>query len=277
MRKFFYLLMIILSTMFIFSGSAAADWFQRGIDVPPQTTEKKKDTKTVAGRDAVYTYYESSLGVSNLKDFYRKRLPRQGWKERDFQSQIKSQLPDNSIDKRYDVFLDNNLLFDKGGKELIISFVPSGMRTGGKTMFVVAETTVKEDTYDQYIPKSTLAPKKNIAPVYPGAYMVQLDEDEDSMRGAYFTKDDADKVIAFFKSEMGKYDWSLVSEKPFSKMDTGAAESYGLKALFLAELNFTNSAADTCRIEVSKSEFKEEQITQDLKITNIRVVYDKKK
>jgi hypothetical protein len=268
---------LILSTAFLCLNSAMANWFAQDMVVPPQTVEKKKQPKNIAGRDSMYTYYESEMGISVLKDFYRKELTRSGWRERELQQQLNKYLPEAASDSRYANLLDNNLMFEKENKELVISFVPQSMSNNTKTMFVTAETTVEKKSIVELIPKLTSSPKNNIAPVYPGAALIKLDETDNSSNAVYLTQDDTDRVLPFFKAEMPKYNWTLAEETPLRKIDAGEAEAYGLKELYLAELSFTNKEGDTCRIDVSKSEFKINEVRQDLKFTNIRVAYEKKK
>jgi hypothetical protein len=282
--------LFLFFSLFINNGSLEAAWWDAGssLPIPPGANVEKQETRSMAEQKMFFTYYTSSQGADEIKDFYRKKLTLQGWKERNLAQDIERvQLP--GVDKGpMKKALEANLFFENDADTLILNFIPAQFSRDGKTKFSICQTKkfsslqISQDTVP--VPELLARPKKDVAPVYPGASLVNLAEDSRSLKATYFSKADIEPVISFYKTKMPDYGWGLVKEAPLKKMDAGncpscqnnpftAAQS---TEAWIAEMDFANEKGDSCKIGLSEVITKNIATSKIINITTISVSYDKK-
>lgn len=244
---------------------AYAEWGVQSIPVLPDAKEEMKQNRTMAGLEFVFTFYSSNSNSSSIKDFYRNRLPPLGWKENDLLKNLGS-LPGIKIPEQAAGMLEQNLVFEKDKEKLIITFLPSNVYKDTKTRFTIARGSMdleKVNPENNLIPKIGDKPKKEIAPVYPGASLMALSEDVNFQQAQYAVEDDINKVIDFYKAKMPNYAWILAKEFPiqrttydkqkidFSKYSPDCpviTDSTKMPQGEKAELIFSKNNGETCKI-----------------------------
>ncbi len=274
----------------------AAEWDEQAIPVPVAAEQVKTEERMMQGSEFSFIYYTSNEDVAGIKDFYRYRLPNLGWKEKKLAEDL-SQIKGFKMDASLKGVLGQNLIFEKDSDMLIINFLPAGAPGDSKTYFTLSQGKVemgKELPEDiNPAPELLTKPKKDVAPVYPGAALISLDEKESSLKATYFTKDDIEPVAAFYKAKMINYGWYLTNEKPLEKVESELAAGYDItkhcpscakEATTLAqsietwwtELNFANQSQDTCNI-VLYSVVNTQPESISLEMTTILVDYVQKR
>lgn len=274
----------------------AAWWEEQNIPLPVNTEEVKTETRMMYGSQFNFTYYTSAQDIDSIKGFYRNRLPNLGWKEREIAKEL-GQVQGLKMDASFNNVLGQNLTFEKGSDMLIVNFMPAGFSKDGKTRFSISKGKIdlsKPPSPDtSFAPELLTKPKKDVAPIYPGASLTNLSEQASSLRATYFTKDDIEQVISFYKTMMPNYGWYLNSEKPIEKIDFGAAGEYDVSKYcpscpkgatdlaksmetWLAELNFNNQKGDICNIVLSNVATAQ-GMPGSLNMTTILVNYEEKK
>lgn len=260
--------------------------------VPPKTEQTKSETRVIGGKEINFTYFISSLDIENLKNFYRPKLQALGWKEKDLINDL-AQLPNVKIDSTANKLLQQNLMFEKGQQVLIINFIEGDRFPDKKTRFTFSltqATIAKPGQETDFIPRLLAEPKKEIAPVYEGASLVDLRENKNSYKATYIIKDDIDTVAEFYKTNMLNYGWFFREETPIQEQLTpgkfdiancpSCAKTAGgistPKATLVGELVFSNEKGDSCRIGLSRLVGDEKQKgAHDVSI--IMVNYEEKK
>jgi hypothetical protein len=188
-------------------------------------------------------------------------------------------------------------------EELIITFLPQEDSSDGKTRFSVTygknvfEGEGLPDEEEDFMPRLLAKPKRDIAPVYPGAVLVTLSEDKNTSLISYATKDEPEPVLDFYRQKMADYGWELQEEIPGEEKEAvlpkteeavAAAACRGpgcpanplakveaLKMRFV-DLEFTNAKGEACRVEVSNVRTAKD-IPDPLVMTSIMVHYEKKR
>lgn len=283
---------VVLIFVFLFSFIAAANaaWWDTGtLPVPADTKEVKKETRKIGEQELFFTYYVSNQEVGQIKNFYRKRLVLAGWTEKDLMQNL-NQVQAPGLDKEsMRKILETNLFFENDTDTLILNFIPAQFSQNGQTRFTVCQSKkvsslqVSPDMVP--VPGLVERPKKNVAPVYPDASLINLAEDSRSLRATYFSKDDIEPVISFYKNKMFEYGWDLIKEAPLKKTDAASCPSCqkipGAAAksseVWMAEMEFSNQRGDTCRIGLSEVITAFEAMPEPMNITTISVIYDEKK
>lgn len=265
--------LILIAAVFILSSNVFNNALgeMASVPLPPSAEEIRQEVKKIAGSAFTFNYYTSEQDTLTIKNFYRSTLSNLGWKEKEplkdlagvTNFQVNSSLADN---------LSLNLIFEKDdGQMLIINFLPQVASSDGKTRFTIAEGKVdfkaQSTTQQDFVPELLAKPKKDITPTYPGASLINLNEDATYLRAGYFTKDDIEAVSSFYKNNMPGYGWNLITEKPIQEV--AAAENnydlykycpqcpkdigFDMKSIKtrLTELKFSNTNGDVCSIVVS--------------------------
>lgn len=292
-------IILFLGTIVIGINSLEAGWWEDlSLPVPPSTQEVKKERRKLAGSEFTFIYYESILEANSIKDFYRQRLTNAGWQEKDLLKEA-GNTPNFKLDPNVANALSHNLNFKKDKEMIFINFLPESFAQDGKTRFTIAkgktlepELAEKPDT--NFAPELLDKPKKEIAPVYPGAALIDLSEQERSSMLTYSTQDDIEPVVLFYKNNMAGYGWNLIEEEPVKIRDFSAdLEKYDLAqvcpscaehranlpksmGMKLAKLKFTNPGGYSCDIVIS-STASEKKGAGSLGFTNILVRYDEQR
>lgn len=250
----------------------AAGWDKQAVPVPPDTEQVKKEVRRIAASEFDFTYYTSAQAPAKLKDFYRNTLTNSGWKEKTLLKDLE-QIPNFQMQPGLSSALEQNLVFEKEGAMLIINFLPEGFYKDQKTRFTLAQGKIDLESAassERISPPELLTkPKKEVAPVYPGAALISLSEPAGALTAAYFTPDAINAVAAFYKAGMPNYGWFLIEEKvpekielpqtskeEIAKLCPACAEKASISPqaieAWMAQLSFVNASHDTCKIVLSQ-------------------------
>lgn len=296
-HKFLGILSIIMIILAISLNPVNAAWWDKqGIPLPHDTEQVRQEARRISGSEFDFTYYTSSQEPGELKDFYRDTLANLGWQEKILSKDIE-QIPGLQMQPALTSALEQNLIFEKEGATLIINFLPEGIIKDQKTHFTLAQGKMGPQSTPPsgtILPPELLAkPKKEVAPVYPGAALISLSEPDNALTASYFTQEDINEVSAFYKAKMPDYGWSLVEEKAPERLEMPAvskedivkvcpscAEKAGISTknieAWVAQLSFVNSRKDTCNIILSQVMVPVESADK-MKTTTILVNYAEKK
>jgi hypothetical protein len=246
-----------------------------------------------------FTYYTSDQTTDQLKASYRMKMQDAGWRERDLLAEInKKNLPGLSSEK-LNQSLGTTLYFEKNeGEVLIITFLPKGAFRDDKTRFTVCQQKAGEEKTvfspeELAVPELVAKPKKNVFPVYPGSALVLLAEEKATLKASYFTQDNIEPVIEYYKTKMLDYGWGLVEQKPVEKIDSedlgtrnissicptcaeSAAGKIKSSQALSSELGFSNPRGDMCNIGVSQVTAIVGEKGNLLNMTTISINYNEK-
>lgn len=281
---------LIFISLFSFAAAANAAWWDtKSLPVPADTKEVKKETRAIGNQELFFTYYVSNQDAEQIKNFYRNRLVLEGWKEKDLTQNL-NQIQVPGLDKEsMKKVLETNLFFENDTDTLILNFMPAQFSQEGKTKFTLCQTkktsTIQLSPDTVPVPALLTKPKKDVAPVYPGASLINLAEDSRSLKATYFSKDDIEPVISFYKNKMPDYGWDLAKEAPLKKMDAGSCPSCPKNLVissqsaevWIAEMDFTNQRGDVCKLGLSEVITAYAATSKTINITTISVSYDEKR
>lgn len=275
----------------------AAWWEGKDVPVPWGAEEAYQETRRIAGSNFVFTYYRTTQdSVDTIKAFYRSRLANSGWKKREILNELR-QVPNVPLDISFGNALEQNLMFEKDTDVLIINFMPEGAFNDGKTRFSVAKGKIDFKNVpidkEQLVPALIAKPKKEVAPVYPGASLISLSETDNSSLQGYYTQDDIETAIIFYKENMPNKGWALVGEKPvqetfaasgnldLAKHCPNCTQFSGLGSSSIknkvAELHFSNASKDTCDIVFSNQSSELMKAIPFSSMTVVMVNYEEEK
>lgn len=288
---------LILKIEILFAGWPSSA--ETPLPLPPQTQEIKQEKRELGAQDLEVSYYQSHLGPEKLKEFYRQRLLKQGWQEKNMALALEN-LPSMSIGssaKDLNKFFEQNLIFEKDDQMLTLTFLPAGVYQDNQTRFTLSRTKIGAQTgpatEEISFPELLTKPEKNVTPVYPGATLSTLSESANTLEAVYMSKAKIEEVEEFYREKMPDFGWSLIEEGPLENFDPSALSGKGLlescpscpkKSLgvnelldiFFKELVFTNKAGDGCRIILTSLTSKKEELKKLLNSTSIGVHYVKK-
>jgi hypothetical protein len=286
-------LVIILAITFIFLSSFNIN--AETLPVPLNTEFVNTQTRRIAGSEMEFIYYASTQTPERIRDFYRSKLTGRGWKEKELLKDLEN-VPNLKLESSLADAFSQNLMFEKDTDILIITFLPEGVSQDNKTRFTIArgkidfEAPVPEEK--DFVAELLAKPKKDIAPAYPGASLISLDEDANSLKATYFSQDTIETVDMFYKDRMPDYGWVLTQENPIHKIETAdvgrqeisescpscAQSGIEIKPveMLYAEIDFSNEQGDTCRIGLSQV-ITGEELKEAGNITTIMLDYAKKR
>ncbi len=215
------LIVIFISTFIALSPLYAGWWEGKDIPLPSGAQEANQETRRIGGSEFLFTYYSTTQeNADSIKAFYRMRLPNLGWKEKELLKDLQ-QVQNFQVNSSFSNALGQNLMFEKGQEALIITFMPEGAFRDGKTRFTIASGKLdfkKQPAGDEnFAPELLAKPKKDVAPVYPGASLINLSEGAHFLQAGYFTKDGLEAVSAFYKDNMPRLGWTLKEEGPIQE------------------------------------------------------------
>lgn len=276
-----------------FNSLNAAWWDKNNLPVPIGAEEVKKEARRISGSEFELVYYESNQPASQIKDFYRQRLPNLGWQEKELVKEL-TQKQGIHLDPSLVGALEQNLTFEKGDETLIISVMPGEYFQNRKTKLTLSRGKLKtqEEIEANTEPEFGLLakPKKDVAPVYPGATLLSLAEPGNSQQATYSAKDDIDKVALFYKANMPSYGWSLTAEQSPQRVgtqgvDPGAIQRAcptcpkegGIQSVetWASRLSFSNQKGEFCGIDLARV-IPIGASSRDFETTIIRVDYGEK-
>lgn len=286
----------------VFTGVIhAAWWSEKRFPVPANTEQVKEQTRKIAGSDFKFTYYVSRQDKEGIKDFYRRELSGLGWNEQELKQSLSEAKTGSAVQVSGNVFFDNNLVFKKEDSILTLTFLPEGVIKDERVRFSISEGKLelgkKRDIskQEEYVPQLMARPKKNIAPLYPKATLINFSEKDGYLNATYFTKDYIEDVADFYKNNMSGHGWSLISEIPLARIDLLNSTKFASPAsvcpecsqgqqmpsvitdMWFMELVFSNPRQDSCRIGLFNNIVEGSDSKQLLNFTNIRIEYEKKK
>ena len=302
-------LLVVFIAGFCLNAAYAAWWDTNAIPVPEDSQKVDTQTRAIGKTKIELNYYSSTLSVDEIRDFYRKELAARDWKESNMLQSFSSS-PELEKKPGAKDFFANNIIFEKDEKILYINFLPGGVYRDAKTRFTVGlwQKPAKGETAGG-LPQLLKKPKKDVAPAYPGASLMSLSENENSLQAMYMAKDaPAEEIAAFYKQNMPGYGWSLTSEEPMHKVGLQGMNKYYTKAetgecpdcvkateetaaqglpeiagagdFFAGEMVFSNAKGDICQIVLSRGEFTfgglGDMAGRIPKLTSITVHYEKK-
>ncbi len=276
----------------------AAWWDASAIPLPSGAEKEMEQKRKIGGSEFDFDFYSTLQDIESVKKFYQLQLTQSGWKEKRLADDL-ANLKGVQIDlASLSQSLDANLMFEKNGETLMINFLPRGTGGDKKTRFMVAKGTVNTASgpalaEQDMLPQIMTKPKKDIAPVYPGAALVMLTEGPLITQATYMTKDNIERVADFYKSKMPSAGWSLTGGTPIEKSNHSDAGAYDISKLcpscpkdalmqaqsletWAGEMEFSNSQKDTCRIYLSQTNTGSD-VNQAVNMTTIVVYYEENK
>ncbi|MCX5711222.1 MAG: hypothetical protein NT060_04635 [Candidatus Omnitrophica bacterium] len=246
-------------------GLLYADWWnQNQTPVPSNSHKTREEERLIGGSRQHFTYYITDENADAIKSFYRKQLTDSDWQEVD----LVSHLPKANADA-----LKMMLIFENNGERIIIVFPPTEAFRDRKTRFTVSRGQIKEEVPDSVDNQLLAKPKKDIAPVFPGAILTNLIETPDAQKASYYCKNGIEELAQFYKNNMALRGWRLVSDTPLEKIPMGGAKNIRTVSKTLI---FSNSRNDSCKIGLAQTSFGKEFPDVGGSLTNIMVDYEAK-
>lgn len=291
------ILIVICSMAFGINLGYGGIWPDKEVPIPPDSKEEKQEKRMIAGQEIVFTYYANTNAPYIIQDFYRKLLAERGWQSKDLLAQMNNMHLQDLNTNYMQQALKQNLVFEKEGKMLIINFVPEEYAQDKKTYFTIAQMNIDTSAAlpenADFVPVLLTRPKKEAAPVYPGASLISLQEEAGMQRATYLSRAPIDEVFQFYKENMVNDDWELIQERPVERKNTGgpgamgdldncpSCQQAGLasnkpKEMLFGELVFSNKRGDSCRIGFAYI-LTNETLKNSLDFTSIMVDYAEKK
>ncbi|MBP7215887.1 MAG: hypothetical protein KBA46_01235 [Candidatus Omnitrophica bacterium] len=222
--------------------------------VPPSTEKVKSSTSNFMGEDMNVVMYESSLSFSQIKQFYRNELAKQGWEE--------MVVPLSRDTSGSSVTVDV-VAFMKDKKTVLnIAYLPIE-NDAGKTFFSVGWSQMP--SYDKLV--NSEPTKIDFIPFYPGAKQMMYKTIGSGVQIGYLSKDAIETIIAFYKSRMVGYGWEIEEEMPIEsdgvtytqeereqllKYCRECAQDAVLPTSVSGTLTFRRGAQETCQIFVQQ-------------------------
>jgi len=291
-------IMIAISILILSVNTLNAAWWEgKDVPVPWGAEEAYQETRRIAGSNFLFTYYRTTQdSADSLKAFYRSRLINSGWKEKEMLNELRK-VPNVPVNSSFSNVLEQNLIFEKDTDKLIINFIPEGVFNDGKTRFSIAKGKIDFKNVptdpDKLAPALIAKPKKEVVPAYPGANLISLSETDNSSQQGYYTQDDIETAIIFYKENMLNKGWALVEEKPVQETSASAdnldlvkhcpncMKDTGLDVNSIknksAELRFSNANKDTCDIVFSNQSSELMKASPFGSMTVIMVNYEEEK
>lgn len=263
-------LMIATALIFLMAVNLSyAAWLDFGsLPLPTKTEKIKEEKRLVGGTEYTFNFYASSLDTDALKDFYRTKLTALGWQERNFRADLENLKATAMVKpEAFNKVLEHNLIFSKEDKKIVVNFLPEGatLTQDKRTKFsvCVGSGSVPKEGQKSSVPELLTKPKREVAPVYPQARLVSAMEDERISRLAYFSRDNTEKIVRFYKDKMPALGWSLVEEKPIEEISNKemapkkdcpscVQKSPMPMKVLIHKLTFMNAKRDTCNIVLTK-------------------------
>ena len=288
--------LLFLSLMAAVSSVQAAWWEASNFPAPVGAKATKTEKRSFAGVEFQMRFYESdSLEASGIKDFYRKRLPALGWKEMDIEQEL-SKVPGYQGEVSLGQYLENKIVFLKEGRMLNVVIMPRQLSGEGKTKFLVSEglqpfEQARMDATSSGAAAITSSPVIKDMPQYPGSKSIGAKETEYFALGIFLSNDKPEPILAFFKNALRQKNWTLQEETPLQQTDTAAfrqlykiddgdstsGDSGAVPKGAYANLDFTNAAGKTCRINVFRASPDDVSAQLMSETTVISVRYEKSK
>ncbi|MDD2752358.1 MAG: hypothetical protein PHN59_04435 [Candidatus Omnitrophica bacterium] len=267
---------IIISLLVFFSVNSlyASWWDMKTLPVPGHTQKIKENNYAFEGAEFDAVYYSSTLDTQRISDFYRNKLPKLGWQERDLTEQL------NEIRGPSDIpelggFLGGALIFRKDNDTIVIRFISQGEK---ETKYILGKNKLfleKNLPMDiASLPTPDLEIKHKNIPQYSDAKLINLKEGADFFNATYLSKADPAIVVKFYKNNLLSNGWKLNQEKSPNKVYPTKMKSF-YKGLQLGVLDFSKANGETCRIHVIHHILDENNAINQSNITYITIAYEK--
>lgn len=225
--------LIILAFIFADLTIVKAAWFGDGALAVPQSTEElNRSKRETAGMIFEMINYKSQLSKSDISAFYQDKLSKDGWELRNLLKEAK-QVPILHLNQDQVDMLGTVLLFQKRDLLFTVNFLPDSIkqesvfysvsRLVGMSSGKAAESGIRSNQDFFSVSELLTKPKKQFAPVYPGAKLNFISEDERLSVLQYISPDSVEKISQYYREHMASHGWDLVSEKPieFKDLPTG--------------------------------------------------------
>jgi hypothetical protein len=295
-KKTGLLLTIIAGLILVFCKPIFAQVAAEALPVPMNTEEENRQQRRVGEVYIETVFYKSDSSVREVGDFYRVRLPYLGWQEQNF-----SGLKDSGIKLDPSVInvLKDNLFFEKGQETIVITFMPDRSSLKGTTLYTLSKIVKKPEETPESAEGFSFEllnkPQKDVAPVYPGASLVNLNEKPGLQEATYFTKDDLGAADSFYKTKMPGYGWFIIEETPVEKVEMGGNSNkrseycprcpkapegeFGATEMVTKKLIFSNQNQDKCSVVLSRVKMGDALTAAGViaNFTTILVIYAEKK
>ncbi len=291
-------LTIAMALLILNPNSLNAAWWEgKDFPLPMGAQEANQETRRIGGAEFVFTYYSTTQeNADSIKAFYRMKLSSLGWKEKELLNDLR-QAPNFQVTSGLSDALGQNLMFEKDGEILIVNLMPEQAFNDNKTRFAIAKGKMdfKNAPTDEakLMPTLLTKPKKEVAPLYPGATLVNLSEGDVSSQQLYYTKDGIESVSKFYKENMPGLGWDLREEKPIQEAAAEGSnfdlykycpncpkdERLNINSIksALTELHFYNYRGDECNIVISNQSTTQAAESPFGSMTIIMVNYAEKK
>lgn len=201
----FVIIFFGLNSLFAFWGDNA------GLPLPIGSQEEQVTQKSDTGSLFTMTFYSVMQDTGAVKDFYRRRMPQQGWQEID-----PAGVP--GLDQMR-ALMQDCVIFGKGNDLAAVIISPS-TSNDGITHFAVgtnkaaAAAATDENTPPQLVAKDN----EDLVPVYPRATLTASSKSGNSKQLTYQTSDSLEEVIDFYKEQMPGEGWVLGQEEPLQEV-----------------------------------------------------------
>lgn len=223
--------------------------------VPQVAIEKENQVPAeIMGMDAQTWMYEIPWSWQEVKDYYKSQVPVYGWSLMSTGSNMAA--GENSF------FAQNNLIFKKGGKTMIVNKIPSFQKEEGVTRFFInihGKRAVSEPSQPEDMPEDILEDIPNSlpemkgmiesgqssdlfsslfsgkkfsdyvydVPVYPGAKEVMAREIKGMITGMFNVGADTAAIENFYISKMAAGGWVLKEKKDPGSLGGMISKSLG--------------------------------------------------
>ncbi len=168
------------------------------IPLPANTLKTNEKSMNIGPAKSVIQFYETFLNNEKITAFYRKEMPRLGWREQ------------------------KNGFFLKDDYLAIIVSVPRKSKDN-KTQFSI--TISRIPSKEEILAGRKDTPDKlSFMPVYPKAAQVFLWDMPTGVSASYETASSIKELVFFYKSAMLNYGWSLYKEAPITTETTDCPE-----------------------------------------------------
>lgn len=279
----------IFGLTLLFFNSPLYAWSE-SILLPHSTREYHQQTIKVGSQDLKITIYASSLTEAEISNFYQTKLVNFGWQLRDLSKEMevlpKEKKPDVS---GLEEMLKKTLYFTKDDTMLNMNFLPP-RPNDNQTYFSITIGKLPEPEEKEEEEETLLKPEKlpSIS-IYPDAQQVYSRKSSSSQIYGYLTDARIEKVASFYKSDMFRFNWSLVAETPLqktaqdfskqiedcpscSKLPEEIQKSLGSMEMYSASLKFKRGK-EICLIGITQDKISG-QIDSEISQTRITIVYN---
>ena len=201
--------------------SAFPEWETDRTPVFPSAAEETRYNKKMHNSEFKFVNYVSNSSPKEIKDYYRHSLLALGWEEKNLFAGLLSE-SDLKSDRSLAILQESEIVFQKGQDTIAILLMPR-VSAGAQTRFSVGRgkrSPIKKFPSPESIQEELgIGFQQDIAPLYPGASLINSEGNKDSFKASYVCEADAAEVYQFYNEKMDQYGWGNVREQPLHKIE----------------------------------------------------------